>query len=82
MKSANPLNESRQGKATPIRTSIMEIIQELSRHTNDNNLIIAAVKNIFASHQVRLATSLVPLRLVEATVQAGTSMKRSRRRAR
>ena len=60
----------------------MEILQELSRHTNDNKLVIAAVKNIFESHRVRLASSLVPLRLVEATVQAGTAMDRSRRRAR
>ena len=82
MNSTNPGKQSRQRKATTIRTSIMEILQELSRHTNDNKLVIAAVKNIFESHRVRLARSLAPLRLVEATVQAGTAMNHGRRRAR
>ena len=68
--------------STPIRTTIMEIIQELSRHTNDNRLIVAAIKNIFESRKVRLARSLAPLRLVEATVDGGPAMDRSRRRRR
>ena len=71
--------KSLRRKDTPIRTNIMEILAELSSRTNDDHAVIAAVKNIFKSHRVRLANSLVPLRLVEATAPAGNKTARSRR---
>jgi len=51
-------------KSTRIRTSILELMQELSNLTNDDNLVIAAVRNIFGAYNVRLAGAPVPVRLV------------------
>ena len=48
----------------PIKTSLIELIEELSKLTNDDSLVVAAVKNIFYSHRVRLSGSTVPIRLV------------------
>ena len=82
MNRATPKKKSLRRKDTPIRTNIMEILAELSSRTNDDHAVIAAVKNIFKSHRVRLANSLVPLRLVEATAPAGTKAVRNPRWAR
>ena len=52
--------------AGPIRTTIMELLHALSDLTKDDRLVLAAFKSIFDSHNVRLAHSLVPVRLVGA----------------
>jgi len=53
----------------------MELIESLSNLTNDDALVVATMKNIFASYQVRLARTLAPVRLVngEFSVKAGTN---------
>jgi hypothetical protein len=51
-------------KLAPIRTSLIELIEELSNLTNDDSLVVAAVRSIFDSHRVRLSGSAVPIRLV------------------
>jgi hypothetical protein len=56
------------GKATPIRTTFLELIQELAKLTKDDNLVVAAVSNIFSQYNVRIARTLIPIRLV-ATVR-------------
>jgi hypothetical protein len=55
-------------KNTSIRTSILELVQELSKLTNDDNLVIAAVKNIFGVYEVRLAGAPVPVLLVNTDI--------------
>lgn len=55
---------TRGSNPAPIRTSLIELIEELSKLTNDDSLVVAAVKNIFHSHRVRLSGSAVPIRLV------------------
>lgn len=52
-----------QRKAAPITTTFMELIQELSNLTDDDNLVVAAVKNILRSYNVRAIRSLAPVRL-------------------
>ena len=65
-----------QGNSTPIKTTVMELIESLSNLTNDDALVVATMKNIFASYQVRLARTLAPVRLVNG----GFSIKAERRR--
>ena len=55
-------------KLAPIRTSLIELIEELSNLTNDDSLVVAAVRSIFDSHRVRLSGSAVPIRLVGAGI--------------
>lgn len=50
-------------KAAPITTTFMELIQELSNLTDDDNLVVAVVKNILRSYNVRATRSLAPVRL-------------------
>jgi len=52
----------------PIRTSLIELIEELSNLTSNDSLVVAAVRSIFDSHRVRLAGSAVPIRLVGAGI--------------
>lgn len=60
---------------SPIRTSVLELVQELSRLTDDDNLVMAAVKSIFCSHTVRNTHSLAPVRLVAAGRFRGSRLK-------
>jgi hypothetical protein len=53
-------------KRTRIRTSIMELMQELSNLTHDDNLVVSAMKSIFGTYDVRLAAAPVSVRLVGA----------------
>jgi hypothetical protein len=50
--------------ATPIRTTIMDLLHTLADLTKDDRLVLSAFESIFASHQVRLARSSVQVRLV------------------
>jgi hypothetical protein len=63
--------------AKPIRTTFLELIQELSSLTSDDSLVVAAVKNIFDTYSVRLSRSLLPVRLVTA----GTPVRAQRKSA-
>jgi hypothetical protein len=58
----------KSGREKPIRTSFIELIQELSSLTNDDSLVVAAVKSIFDSYRVRLSRSSAPIRLVGAEI--------------
>jgi hypothetical protein len=49
---------------TSIRTTVMDLLEELTALTKDDTLVMAAVKNIFATRNVRLARTLAPVRLV------------------
>jgi len=51
-------------KPTLIRTTFMDLLQELTNLTKDDALVLAALKNIFDCYNVRLARSLAPVRLV------------------
>ena len=63
MKNRNPTTQSRR-KTVSIKTSVMELLEELTRLTKDDALVMATMKSIFASYQVRLINSLAPVRLV------------------
>ena len=51
-------------KTTSIRTTVLDLLAELTALTKDDALVMAAIKNIFATYDVRLPRSLVPVRLV------------------
>ena len=51
-------------KPTPIKTTFMELLDELSSITKDDEQVIAAVKNIFRSYKIRFTHTLAPVRLV------------------
>ncbi|HEX2241669.1 MAG TPA: hypothetical protein VHK27_00120 [Gammaproteobacteria bacterium] len=53
-------------KRTKIRTSLLELMQELTKLTHDDNLVIGTMKSIFGSYKVRLAGAPVALRLEDA----------------
>ena len=55
-----------QPVATPIRTTFMELLQELNSLTKDDSLVMAAVKSIFDSYRVRFGHSLATVRLVDS----------------
>lgn len=59
-----------QRKSAPIKTTVMELIESLSSLTQDDALVVATMKNIFASYQVRLARTLAPVRLVNGKFSA------------
>jgi hypothetical protein len=42
----------------------MDLLQELTNLTKDDALVLAALKNIFDCHNVRLVRSSAPVRLV------------------
>ena len=65
----------------PIKTSLLELLQELSSLAKDDALVLAAVKNIFASYKVHLSRSLIPLRLVEVRYPAGIKARAALRRS-
>ena len=60
----------------PIKTTFMELVQALTRATQDDDLVLAMIKNIFASYRVRLGKSLAPVRLVNSD-DSGRAVRRS-----
>ena len=67
-------------KAAPIRTTIMDLLHTLSDLTTDDRLVLSAFKSIFDSHNVRLAHSLVPVRLVGKAVTRPNKGRSSEKR--
>ena len=55
---------SNRHTAIAIRTTIMELLHTLSDLTKDDRLVLSAFESIFDSHNVRLAHSALPVRLV------------------
>jgi hypothetical protein len=53
-------------KNRPIRTTFMELIEELTNLTRDDALVLAAVRDIFGTYRVRLADPMAPVRLLGA----------------
>jgi hypothetical protein len=60
-------------KTTLIRTSFMDLLQQLTNLTKDDALVVATLKNIFDCYNARLVRSLAPVRLVVASPGAGKS---------
>ncbi len=60
----------------PIKTTLMDLLRELTRITDDDRQVMAVVKNIFASHKVRLSRSLAPVRLVNGKSSGRTGLGR------
>lgn len=65
-------------KKSPIQTTFMDLIRELGQLTNDDGMVVAAVRRVFNSHTVRFAHSLAPVRLGAA----GENLKSCARRRR
>ena len=53
-----------QPKARPIKTTVMDLLEQLTSLTKDDAVVLALMKSIFACYRVRLAGSLAPVRLV------------------
>lgn len=64
--------------AAPIKTTLMDLVRAISHVTDDDRQVMALVKNIFASHRVRLARSLAPVRLVNGRKSRRFGMARKR----
>ena len=62
-------------KPAPIRTTFTELLQELSRLTTNDDVVLAVVKNIFQTHRVQLACSLAPVRLVNTPARLNQNTK-------
>lgn len=60
----------------PIKTTLMDLLRELTSLTDDDRQVMAAVKNIFASHKVRLSRSLAPVRLVNGKSSGRSALGR------
>ena len=56
--------KANQSKVVAIKTSFMELLQELSKLTQDESLIIGAVKDIFHTYNVVATRTLAPVKLV------------------
>ena len=69
-------------EATPITTTLMELVEALSCVATDDRMVTSTMKDIFNSHRVRLARSSAPVRLVECGLSQRTPrFNRSRKRA-
>ena len=65
-------------KKSPMQTTFLDLIRELGQLTQDDGMVIAAVKRVFNSHTVRFAHSLAPVRLVAGgqTLKSGVRRRR------
>jgi hypothetical protein len=73
----NRIMRRKHARKKPIRTTFMELIQELSSLTSDDFLVVAAVKSILDTHNACLSRSLLPVRLVTT----GTPIRAQRKSA-
>ena len=67
-----------QTKAGPIKTTFMELIQELSKLTQDDSLVMAAIRNICGTYNVVATRTLTPVKLVPSTRPAQRRVNRRR----
>ena len=54
-------------KIGSIRTTFMDLLEQLTNLTKDDALVVATLKNIFDCYNVRLVRLLAPVRLVVAS---------------
>lgn len=75
------MKNRKPNKPAPIKTTFMELLDELSSITQDDALVITTMKNIFSTYKIRFARTLAPVRLVsgERTVGALRRANLSRR---
>jgi hypothetical protein len=64
-------------KRTKIRTSLLELMQELTKLTNDDHLVIGTMRSILGSYKVRLAGAPIALRLEGAGSRPKVFRKRN-----
>lgn len=64
--------------AEPIKTTLMDLVRAIGHVTDDDRQVMALVKNVFASHRVRLARSLAPVRLVSGKESRRLGMSRKK----
>lgn len=51
-------------RKTLIRTTVLDLLKEITALTQDDALVMATISNIFATCNVRRACTLAPIRLV------------------
>ena len=71
----------KQPKARPIKTTVMDLLEQLTSLTKDDAVVLALMKTIFASFRVRLAGSLAPVRLVNDDLSARAARRNLSRRS-
>lgn len=69
-------------KEPPIVTTFIDLLEVLTKLTKDDRVVLAVVKSIFQSHDVRLAHSTVPVRLVDARFTMGKNLRAGLKRKR
>jgi hypothetical protein len=47
-----------------IKTTFLELIRELAQLTNDDNLVVAAVRDIFSQYSLTMTRRMAPVKLV------------------
>lgn len=72
-------NEAMKPGSKSIKTNLLELLQAISSQTSDDSLVLAAMKELFASNRVRLASTLAPVRLVGAAAPVRSSRALRRR---
>ena len=76
----NRLSNRLRNKSMPVKTTVMELLEELSSITQDDALVVEAVKDIFRSYKVRLARTLAPVRLVNGATTVSALRRANLRR--
>jgi len=64
IKKAKKSISARRPNKSAITTTVFDLLRELTALTKDDALVMAAIKNIFTTRNVRLTRSLAPVRLV------------------
>jgi hypothetical protein len=54
----------------------MDLLRELTRMTDDDRQVMAAIKSIFATHRIRSSRSLAPVRLVNGRSSGRVGLRR------
>ncbi len=54
-------------RKAPIKTTFMELLDELSSRTRDDALVMSVLQNIFRSYKIRFVHTLAPISLAGET---------------
>jgi hypothetical protein len=69
---------SAQRKRMRVRTTMLELVAGLMDRTQDEASLIGALKHIFAMADVRVVSSLAPVRLITKEPDAGARLRKAK----
>lgn len=72
------LKRPARAKTNSVKTTFMDLLQEIGKLTNDDALAVAVLKNILECCKVRSARTLAPVRLAVPHQSHGQISKRIR----